>query len=135
MKNWNKIGKIKAIILLIIALLNLATPFQSPEILGFGMVIIPCVMASLSIPLLLKMKITLQDWEIVKPSWNDNPLSLKKPISSFQFAAFFFLAIGISLIISTGIKFHTLNIIGLSIISFGIGLFLGIFLTLKWNIK
>ena len=71
--------------------------------------------------------------EIIKPTWNDNPLTLKRPLSFFHFGAFFFMTIGISMLLGTAIKFQTLSFFGLTAISFGFGILIGIWLTLKWT--
>lgn len=133
MNNWNKTGKIKAIVLGLLALPNLLMPIGATGEQGLFMILMPLVFGSIAIPLITKFNEALFGREIRKPTWNDNPLTLKRPLSFFHFGAFFFLTIGLSILIGTGIKFQTLNFIGLTTMSFGLGILIGIWLTLKWT--
>ncbi|MCL2247001.1 MAG: hypothetical protein FWC10_07815 [Lentimicrobiaceae bacterium] len=127
MKNWNRTGKIKAIVLGLSALPNLLMPIGAIGQQGLMMILMPLIFGSIVTPLLVRSR---KD-EIVKPTWNDNPLVMKRPLASFQFGAFFFLIVGISMLLGTGIKFQALNFFGLTSVSFGIGILIGIWLTLK----
>jgi hypothetical protein len=133
MKNWNKTGKIKAIVLGLLALPNLLLPIGVQGQQGFMMILLPLIFGSFAIPLITRFNVIILGREIIKPSWNDNPLTLKRPLTFFHFGSFFFITIGISTLIGTGIKFHLLNFFGLSSISFGLGILLGIWLTLIWT--
>jgi len=133
MKNWNKTGKIKAIILGLLALSNLLLPIENQEQPGLAMILISLVFGSIAIPLIAKFNESVLSREIIKPSWNDNPLTLKRPLSFFHFGSFFFLTVGLSVTLGTGIKFQTLSYYGLTSTSFGLGILIGIWLTLKWS--
>ncbi|MES2558172.1 MAG: hypothetical protein V4590_00415 [Bacteroidota bacterium] len=132
MENWNRTGKIKALVLALIALYNILIPLGAHVEQGIAMIVMPLVFASLAIPLVAKFNGALGR-EIIEPHWNDNPLLLNRPLSFFHFGAFFFLTVGCSMLIGTGIKFQTLNSFGLTSISFGLGILTGIWLTLKWR--
>lgn len=132
MKNWNRTGKIKAIILGLLALPNLFMPIGATGQQGLAMILMPLIFGSIAIPLITKFNSGLGR-EIIKPTWNDNPLAMNRPLSFFHFASFFFLTIGLSMLVGTGIKFQTLSFFGLTSISFGLGIFIGIWLTLKWS--
>lgn len=95
------------------------------------MILMPLIFGSIAIPLITKFNAGLGR-EIVKPTWNDNPLTLKRPLSFFHFGSFFLITVGLSILLGTAIKFHTLNFFGLTAISFGLGILIGIGLTLKW---
>ena len=69
------------------------------------------------------------------PNWNSNPLEVKKPLLFFHFMAYFFIVIGLSLVISSLIHFFKLNVFGFDSIFLGIGTILGIRLLLKWERK
>jgi hypothetical protein len=131
MKNWNRTGKIKAIILGILALPNLLMPIGATGQQELAMILTPLIFGSIAIPLIAKFNAGLGR-EIVKPTWNDNPLTMKRPLSLFHFGSFFFLTVGLSMLVGTGIKFQTLSFFGLTAISFGLGILIGIWLTLKW---
>jgi len=131
MKDWNKTGKIKAIILGIIFLPYIIKPIGSQPDSGLAMIIMPLIFGIIVIPFITKINASLFGQIIEKPTWNDNPLTLKKPLSFFHFGAFFFLSTGLSMIIGTLIKYQQLNQFGLTVISFGIGILLGIQLLLK----
>ena len=71
--------------------------------------------------------------EVVKPTWNDNPLRFSRPLSFFHFLGFFFVVGGLSMVLGTAIGFQTLSYFGLTVISYGLGMFVGIWLALKWT--
>lgn len=132
MKHWNRTGKIKAFLLAIFSLPNLVAPIGANPQYGFLVAILmPLIFGSIAIPVISKFNQFLFQREIVKPDWNNNPLKLKKPLTFFQFAAFFFLTVGLSMLIGTAVKYQSFNLFGLTVVSFGIGILIGISLTLK----
>jgi hypothetical protein len=131
MKKWNKTGKIKAVILGLLALPNLFMPIGATGEQGLVMILMPLIFGSIAIPLIAKFNGVVPGREIIKPTWNDNPLTLKRPLSFYHFGAFFFLAVGLSMLLGAAIKFQTLSFFGLTAISFGLGILIGIWLTLK----
>lgn len=133
MPNWNKTGKVKAIILAVLALPNLVLPIAVKGEKGFLSILLPFVSASIAILFIAKFNEVFLKREIIKPTWNDNPLNLKRPLSFFHFGSFFFITVGLSVLLGTGIKFQMLSFVGLSAISFGLGILEGIWLTLKWT--
>lgn len=135
MKDWNKTGKIKAIILGILFLPNLIKPIGAQPDFGFTMIIMPLIFGVIAIPFITKINSAILGQVIERPTWNDNPLTLKRPLSFFHFGAFFFLTTGLSMIIGTLIKYQQLNQFGLTAISFGIGILLGIQLLLRMTKK
>jgi len=133
MKDWNRTGKIKAILLAVFSLPNLLMPIGVNPKQGLLIsILMPLIFGGLAVPLISKFNSALLDREIAKPHWNDNPLILKRPLSFFHFGAFFFLAVGLSMVIGTAIKFQILSQFGLTSVFFGIGIMIGIILTLKW---
>jgi len=132
-KKWNRTGKIKAIILGLLAFPNLFFPIEGYEHIGLTKTFIPFIFACLGIPLIVFFNKAVLGREIKNPTWNDNPLTLKYPLSFFHFGAFFFIVIGFSILIGTGIKFQTVNNIGLSSLSFGLGIITGNLITLSWK--
>lgn len=135
MKDWNKTGKIKAIILGVLFLPNIIKPIGAQPDFGFAMIVMPLIFGLIAIPFIAKINAAIFGQIIERPAWNDNPLTLKKPLIFFHFGAFFFLTTGLSMIIGTLMKFQQLNQFGLTAISFGAGILLGIQLLLKINKK
>lgn len=136
MKDWNRTGKVKAIVLAILFLPNLIVPIgANPQIGFFIALLIPLAFGSLVTPFLGRINNIMLGREISKPHWNDNPLSFKKPLAFNQFAGYFFITVGLSLTIGSGIKFHFFNQFGLAAISFGCGTLIGNHLALKWKAK
>lgn len=131
MKNWNRTGKIKAIVLAIFALPNLIVPANFQAEFGVAMTIAPLIFPIFIIPLFVAFNRRIFHQAIEKPNWNDNPITFKRPLSFYQFTAFFFLVVGLSILIGTVIKYRSFNYFGLSSISFGIGILAGIWLTIK----
>ena len=85
---------------------------------GFAMILMPLIFGSIAIPLLAKFNGAVLKREIKEPAWNDNPLTLKRSLSFFHFSSFFFLTVGLSILVGTGMKFQTLRFLALSAISF-----------------
>lgn len=135
MKDWKKIGKIKAIILGILFLPNIIKPIGAQSDMSFAMIIMPLIFGIITIPFITKINAAIFGQVIERPTWNDNPLTLKRPLSFFHFGAFFLLTSGLSIIIGTLIKYQQLNQFGLTAISFGIGILSGIKLLLKMTKK
>ena len=135
MKDWNKTGKIKAVILGILFLPNIIKPIGAQPNMSFVMILMPLVFGIVAIPFITKINAAIFGQVIERPTWNDNPMTLKRPLSFFHFGAFFFLTSGLSMIIGTLIKYQQLNQFGLTTISFGIGILLGILLLLKMTKK
>jgi hypothetical protein len=136
MKNWNNTGKIKAILLALFTLPNLIAPIGAlPQQGLLFSILMPLVFGIVAIPLISKLNQTLLNIEISKPNWNENPLKLNSPLTFFQFGAYFFLTIGLSMLIGTAVKYQLFNLFGMSSAFFGIGIFIGINLTLKWIYK
>jgi hypothetical protein len=135
MKDWNKTGKVKAIILGVLFLPNIIKPIGAQPDMSFAMIIMPLIFGIIAIPFITKINAAIFGQVIERPTWNDNPLTLKRPLSFFHFGAFFFLTTGLSMVFGTLIKYQQLNLFGLTAISFGIGILLGIQLLLKMTKK
>lgn len=131
MKNWNTAGKIKAVILGLLFLPNLIAPVKGPP-QPLVVILMPLIFGCIAIPLIAKFNAALGA-EIVRPNWNDSLFTLKRPLSFFHFGACFFLVVGLSMLMGAAIKFQALNSMALSVISFGLGILAGIWLTLKWT--
>lgn len=132
MDNWNRTGKIKAICLGLMALPNLILPPGQQAEQGPEMIVMPLIFGIIAIPLIAKFNSVFLYGRITKPSWNDNPFTLKHPLSFFHFSAFFFVTVGLSVLFGAGIKFQTVNFIGCTSVSLGLGMLAGIWLTLRW---
>ena len=131
MKNWNKTGKIKAIILGLLSLPNILNPISAQSDFGFTRIILPLFFGLLFVPLIIKINVAIFGLTIISPTWNDNPLILKRPLSFFHFGSYFFMTSGLSMIIGTAIKFQQLNLLGMTSLAFGIGILGGINLLLQ----
>ena len=104
MKNWNRTGKIKAAILGLLFLPNLIAPIKVPQ-QPLVAILMPLIFAIVVIPLIAKFNAGLGA-EIVKPNWNDSLVTLKRPLSFFYFGAWFFLVVGVSMLIGSAVKFQ-----------------------------
>jgi hypothetical protein len=134
MKNWNRTGKIKAVILGLLFLPNIIMPNEPYMMsLRLHMILGPLIFGLLAIPLISKMNSIIFGQVIARPHWNESPITMKKPLTFFHFAAYFMLVVGLSVILGTLVKYHELNSMGFLAISFGVGIIGGIFLTLKLN--
>ena len=131
MKAWNRTGKIKAIILGILFLPNIFIPMEIQPDINIVVIIAPLIFGAIAIPFVVKVNVALFGTVIERPKWNNSPFSLKRPLRFFHFGVFFFITTGLSMLIGTGIRYQQLNLRGLTVISFGIGILLGIELLLK----
>ena len=73
----------------------------------------------------------LQKQIFEKPKWSDK-FSINKPLVFTQFLAFLIFSIGFGGLIGNFINTRTINFIGFIILIFGIGIYSGIFLLLKF---
>jgi len=128
----NLTGKIKTGIVILAALSGVIRPEKSPLNQGYVFPVMVVIFGSLMIPFLVGLSLIFKKREIIKPNWNDNLLTRRKPLPFIQFAAYIFVANGIATIISTAIRDHQLNGNGLVNMDFGIGMLIGIQLTLLW---
>ena len=134
MKNWNKTAKIKAIVLVVLMIPSIIFPIAYSTGGGISALLTPLIFGSIAIPLIAKFNQSVMGFEISKPTWNDK-ISFQKPLVFFHTFAIFFIFSGITLLIGTAVKFQRYNEIGLEIIAFGIGILIGIKLTLMWTKK
>jgi hypothetical protein len=134
MKDWNRTGKVKAIILGLLFLPNIIIPNEPFMVdLKLHMILGSLIFGLVAIPIISKMNASIFGQVISKPTWNESPLTLKKPLTFFHFGAFFMLVAGLSTIIGTLIKYNELNLMGFQALFFGTGILGGIYVTLKLN--
>jgi len=137
-KNWNKTGKIKSLLIITFSLLSLTILSfnENRELRNEFYIGISCLLFLFIIiffPLVTKFW-SLFGFNFKKPNWNENPLSLNfsKSLIFHQFMAYLFLTKGIITIIYVGI-FHQ-QFDGASVLLFivGISSIIGIKLSLIW---
>jgi hypothetical protein len=128
MENWNRTGKTKAIILAVMALPNLLVPTKVHWQQEPWVILAPMVLISIFTPIRMKL---FTHQEIEAPRWNENPLKAKKSLTWLQFQGYFFLTVGLSIVLGTAIKFQMINFPGLFSISIGLGCLIGGWLALK----
>jgi len=145
MKNWNRTAVIKTVIIAVLTLphLTLSDPLGKVNIADTLIVSAEAaVFAFLMLPLQFKFIFGMffrNGFE--KPSWNDNPLSFKHPLRFIQFMSVFFMATGVTLIASgvtlpiSEMSFNRFTEHGFMTLGFGTGMYLSIFLTLRWSKK
>ena len=127
--DWNTTGKIKATVVGLLAAISLFNPMKVNGRLET--VLVPFIVGIIIIPVISKFNQFFLNKEIVKPTWNDNPFVMKRPLIMFHTFSIFFLVSGLSMVIGTGIKYLELNVLGLTSISFGLGMMFGIRITLR----
>lgn len=131
--NWSKIGKIKVIALIVIAIPNIFFPYYGFEIENIKMPILFFLFGCFAFPIISFIGRAIFDGIIEKPKWSDNPLLIKRPLSVLQFVAFIFISIGISIVAGSYLNNSSLNFSGLGSVSFGLGTLIGILVTYKWK--
>lgn len=131
MKNWNRTGKIKAVILAALFLPNLLSPVGVPGQQNPAVIVMLFIFGVVTVLLTARVSSKFLGKEMIKPTWNDNPLTISKPLAFIHFCSFFFLVLGASVFLGTAIQFHAFSFYGLSLVSFGLGILAGIRLVLK----
>ena len=138
MKNWNRTGKVKALIILMISLISL-TVFDYDENIELrndfylGTRIITFLLALLFFPLVTKFW-SLLGVKFKKPNWNKNPISLNFPnsLNLHYFIAFLIISSGFLKTIFIAIKFQELYGEGILFLVTGIGIIIGLRLSVAW---
>ena len=138
MKNWNKIGKIKSLVILILCVLSLTlvdfsgkTEFKNDFFIGI--VILTSLFIVIFLPLITKFW-SLFGFKFEKPNWNENPVTFKfsKSLNFFQFIAFWFISSGLVNVLVVGVFNQSFDGESANLFVAGISLLIGIKLSLKW---
>ncbi len=137
-KNWNKTGKIKSILIIVFSLLSLIIinfnenrELRNEFYMGISFLLFLFII--IFFPLVTKFW-SLFGFDFKKPNWNENPLSLNfsKSLIFHQFIAYLFLTKGIITIIYVGIFHQQFDGFSALLIIAGISSIIGIKLSLKW---
>ncbi|WP_242133002.1 hypothetical protein [Aestuariivivens marinum] len=138
MKNWNKIGKIKSLVILILCVLSLILvdfngKAESKNDFYIGIIILTFLFIVLFLPLITKFW-SLLGFKFEKPNWNENPITFKfsKSLNFFQFMAFWFISSGFINVLLIGIFSQKFDGESAHLFFAGISLLIGIKLSLKW---
>lgn len=132
MKKWNRTGKLKTLFIVLVSIPNLFIPTQLEMTNSYlSSILIPLLFGSISIPLFTKMNQAINAGPLVAPKWND-PLKGANRMVFNQFAAFFMIGIGISMLIGQIIQFGHFYKLAIISVSFGIGMLIGTRLTIIW---
>tara|TARA_R110000787_G_scaffold19150_3_gene57857 strand:- start:3750 stop:4199 length:450 start_codon:yes stop_codon:yes gene_type:complete len=140
MKNWNRTGKIKALLILFISLLSLRNISNKNEIIEsenyvyVTLGIFLLIFTALFLPLMTKL-LSLFKVKFKKPDWNRNPISiyiLSNSLITFQFIGYWLLLSGFSQIIITAIVNQNFRGEAVLQILYGFGILFGIKLSVLW---
>lgn len=132
MMHWKTTGKVKALIVVIFFILNFVFSKPMPGQLNVGQYFLPLIFGAFMMPLVIKMNALLRSQKIEQPCWNDNPFRFRNPLIFNQFAAWFMIASGSGMILGTGVIYLLFNSFGLLALMFGLGILIGVKLTVKW---
>ena len=126
----SRIGKIKIYILLVLAVANLILyngPASKTELVYL---LLPgLLLGILGLPIILLFNTIILKRRYDKPSWNDKLFRRNKALSDYLFWSLFFLLMGLCISIKTAIKYNAFSEPGIMSFSFGIGIFIGVYLT------
>ena len=138
MKNWNKIGKIKSLVIFILcvlslSLLNFNRETESKNDFHIVTIILTFLFFALFLPLISKFW-SLFGFKFEKPNWNENPITFKfsKSLNFFQFIAYWCISSGIANVLIVGILNQRFDGENANLFVAGISLLIGIKLSLKW---
>jgi hypothetical protein len=138
MKNWNKIGKIKGLVILILCVISLSLQNfnlenESKNDIYIGIIILTFLFFVLFLPLITKF-CSLFGFKFEKPKWNENPITFKfsKSLNFFQFIAFWFISSGFVNVLIVGFLNQRFDGENANLFVAGISLLIGIKLSLKW---
>ena len=141
MKNWNTIGKIKSLVILMLCIISLTladfnNKMDSQNDFHIGIIILTFLFIVLFLPLITKFW-SLLGFKFEKPNWNENPITFKfsKSLNFFQFMAFWFISSGFINALLVGIFNQQFDRESTNLFFSGIGLLVGIKVSLKWLSK
>lgn len=139
MKNWNRTGKIKSLVILILCIISLIlVDFNNEKTeLKNDFHIIMIILNSLYVVLFFPL--SAKFWSLFgnkfdKPKWNENPITFKssKIFNFFQFIAFWFICQGFIHVLLVGLFLQRFDGENAQTLFGGISLLIGIKLSLKW---
>ena len=137
--DWNRRGKIKAGLLILLSLPSLFYPQNYAQGISAPMDLISLpiifIFVSLAIPLISKFNNKILGREIVMPHWNDKIFSFSHPLNMFHFGTYFFITQGLSVLLGSAIAFQHFSSKSILLIVFGLGIRTGIHLAIKWVSK
>ena len=123
-------GKTKIVLLVIFCLPSIFSKMP-PGNFGILYSVLPgLIFGSVMIPLFMLLNRSLFKKEYDKPSWNDNLFKKNKTLSWNQFFAFFFISIGFCITVKTAIHYKSLSEIGMTSLSFGLGILIGTYISI-----
>lgn len=138
MKSWNKTGKIKSLVILILCILSVIIrdfDGKSESDIDFyiGLIIINFFFVVIFFPLSAKFW-SLFGSKFEKPTWNENPITFKssKSFNFFQFIAYWFMSAGFINVLLSGIITQQFDAENAHLFFGGLSLLIGIKLSLKW---
>ena len=138
MKNWNKIGIIKSLVIVILCvlsltLLNFNGETESKNDFHIVTIILTFLFFALFLPLISKFW-SLLGFEFEKPHWNENPITFKfsKSFNLFQFIAFWWISSGLVNVLVVGVFNQTFDGERANLFVGGISILIGIKISLIW---
>jgi hypothetical protein len=123
---WTKAGRIKALIIVIVAAVNLFVPLVSvTQVFNRPAAILLFLFGSTAVPFVVIVTYAGKI-KIPRPSWNENPFVVTTPLNLFQFGAYLFITFGLTEMARTLVRTKGLSSFGLNLFSFGVGMLMGI---------
>lgn len=136
MTNWNKTGKIKAFILLVLFTGNMIASFNFPtQPLSWTFFVFPFPFGLLSVYLQIRTNRSYKGSKSFKPGWNDNPFSKEHPLAFTHTFAILCSTIGVALLIGPMIRYGTIHPMGITAFFWGTGMLAGIRVGVKEHIE
>jgi len=135
MKNWNRTGILKALLLVLLAIPNFVMPFPNQPDFNLVICLGAFLLGGLFMLFVARYNLFILDKGYTEPEWNDHPLSRTTPLAFFQFLGMFFLTTGLSIVIGTLIHQKMTSSFGWIAVAFGFGMLLGMYLVAKTKRK
>ena len=125
-----KAGKIKTLILGLLAIANLAlytSPVSKTEVTYLALSGFLTGFIGVLLKSLLNVAISKERYQ--RPSWNDKLLNSGNVLSNYLFVSMFFTIIGLCIAVKTGIIFRGISLPGAVSFSFGLGILIATYLS------
>lgn len=133
---WNVIGWIKAIFVFVGSFPYLfITSENSPDFISPSYIFITVLFISLGLPIGMFINNKITGKVFNKAGWNLNPFKKVNYLSFIQVASIGLIAGGGSMLVGAFIKYQIFNMFGLFMLCWGVSLFVGMQLTMRFVLK
>lgn len=136
MNNWNKTGKIKAALMLLLFIVIVLAPMPQGPSPSIMFIFFPFISGIAMAYFAIVQHEKKHQTQMLAPTWNDSPFPKpENPFSSMIFSSVLAIVCGLGMLTSTFVKFETVDGFGIFAICGGMGIYVGIKLSMNKFLK